>query len=156
MITEKIEGLAALEAQLRELADPKQFATTLRASVREPLRLVLAQARANIARISPGKAELHRTYKGRLVSAGFAARSLRILVKLSPDKQAAIGVIGVLKEAYYALMFFELGTAHIPAQPWLRPALESQKSVAVQKMAAVLKKRIDAIARKRARGPTVS
>lgn len=148
----EVLGLAELTRQLRELGDPKANANALRAATRAGMRVVMAQAQANIARISPGRAETHRTYKGRLVGAGFAARSLKMLVKMSPDKQKATAVLGVHKEAMYAAFFFELGTVYIPAQPWLRPALESQQAPAVAALAAVMQKRIEAIARKQARG----
>lgn len=147
-----LEGYAELTKKLRELADPKQQAAALRESVRKPMNDVKKVAQANIAKISPGKTELHRTYKGRLVSAGFASRSLKVVVKLSKDKQSATALLGVKKEAFYALQFHELGTAYIPKNPWLVPAFESQKDPAVQKIGETLKKRIERIAKMRAAG----
>ncbi len=144
-----IEGYAELTQKLAELANPKQQLSALRESVRKPMRQVEEVARANIARISPGKADLHRTYRGRLVGAGFASRSLRTVVKVSKDKTAASALLGVRKEAFYAVQFFELGTALIPKQPWLVPALESSKDRAIQAVGATLKARIEKIAKKR-------
>jgi hypothetical protein len=138
--------------KLRELASPKEQAAALRASVREPMKQVMKIALANIARISPGKRALHRTYKGRLVSAGFAARNIRLIVVMSKDKQSAWALLGVRKEAFYALQFFELGTAFIPKEPWLLPAFFSSKDRSVQGVADVLRERIEKIARKRAGG----
>lgn len=147
-----VEGTKELTAKLRELASPKEQSATLRAAVRTPMRAVMSRAQANISSISPGKRQLHRTYKGRLVSAGFAARNLRMIVKMSKDKQMAQAVLGVRAEAFYALQFFELGTAKIPKQPWLIPAFVGSRDPMVQGVAEVMRQRIERIAKKRARG----
>lgn len=144
-----IEGVAALTRQLKELGDPKAQAATLRASVRVPMNAVATKARANIASFSPGQTDIHRTYKGRLVGAGFAARNIRVKIRLSRDKEAAFAFLGVAPEAFYALQFFELGTAHIAKQPWLLPAFESSQGSIVESMAAELRKRIERIAKQR-------
>lgn len=151
MASEVLGTRDAIE-KLRELASPKEQAAALRASVREPMKQVMQIAQANIAKISPGKRDLHRTYKGRLVSAGFASRNIRLIVVMSKDKQSAWALLGVRKEAFYALQFFELGTAYISKQPWLLPAFFSSKDRSVQGVAAVLLERIEKIARKRAGG----
>lgn len=144
-----VEGTKELTLKLRELASPKEQATVLRAAVREPMKDVMRVAQTNVARISPGKRQIHRTYKGRLVTAGFAARNLRLIVVMSKDKQAAWSLLGVRKEAYYALQFFELGTAKIPRQPWLMPAFYQSRNQSVARVGEVMKKRIERIARKR-------
>jgi HK97 gp10 family phage protein len=143
-------GVAELSKQLAELGDPKASAAALRESVRKPMQMVMRKAAANLAAISPGKADLHRTYKGRWVSAGFAARSLKVVVKMSRDKQSASALLGVGREAFYAVQFFELGTAMIPKQPWLVPALESSQDAATRMIGEVMKARIEKIAKKRA------
>jgi HK97 gp10 family phage protein len=145
-----LEGYAELTKKLSELADPKQGLSALREAVRKPMRQVMQVAQSNIAKISPGRADIHRTYKGRLVGAGFAARSLRMVVKVGKDKRAVSALLGVRKEAFYAVQFFELGTAAIPKQPWLVPALESSKDEAIRSVGATLKARIEKIAKKRA------
>lgn len=144
-----VEGTKELTEKLRELASPKEQAATLRAAVREPMRDVMRVAQSNISRISPGKRQIHRTYKGRLVTAGFAARNLRMITRTSRDKQMAQSVLGVRKEAFYALQFFELGTAKIPRQPWLMPAFYQSRDQTLAKVGEVMKKRIERIARKR-------
>lgn len=145
-----LEGYAALSKQLKELADPKAGLNALKESVRKPMRSVLKVAQANIAAISPGAADIHRTYKGRYVGAGFAARSLKVEVRASKDKSSASALLGVKREAFYAVQFFELGTAKIAKHPWLVPALESSKDSAIKGVGEVLKKRIETIAKKRA------
>lgn len=151
MANHYVEGTKELAEKLRELASPKEQAATLRAAVREPMKDVMRVAQSNIARISPGKRQIHRTYKGRLVTAGFAARNLRMITRMSRDKQMAQSVLGVRKEAFYALQFFELGTAKIPRQPWLTPAFYQSRNQTLAKVGEVMKKRIERIARKRGR-----
>jgi len=150
-VGEYVEGTRELTKKLRELASPKEQAATLRAAVREPMKDVMRVARSNISRISPGKRQIHRTYKGRLVTAGFASRNLRMITKMSRDKQMAQSVLGVRKEAFYALQFFELGTAKIPRQPWLMPAFYQSRNQTLAKVGEAMKKRIERIARKRGR-----
>lgn len=146
-----VHGTKELTEKLRELASPKEQAATLRAAVREPMKDVMRVAQSNISRISPGKRQIHRTYKGRLVTAGFASRNLRMITRMSRDKQMAQSVLGVRKEAFYALQFFELGTAKIPRQPWLMPAFYQSRNQTLAKVGEAMKKRIERIARKRGR-----
>lgn len=151
MANHYVEGTRELTKKLRELASPKEQAATLRAAVREPMKDVMRVAQSNISRISPGKRQIHRTYKGRLVTAGFASRNLRMITRMSRDKQMAQSVLGVRKEAFYALQFFELGTAKIPRQPWLMPAFYQSRNQTLAKVGEAMKKRIERIARKRGR-----
>lgn len=144
-----VDGIAVLTKQLRELASPKEQAATLRAAVRLPMLDVQKVALVNLAKISPGKREIHRTYKGRLVTAGFAARSTRVIVVMSKDKEMATAILGVRAEAFYALQFFELGTATIPRQPWLMPAFYQSRDQVLSKVGATMKERIERIALKR-------
>lgn len=146
-----IEGLADLTRKLNELASPKEQASTLKLAVRTPMKKVFGRARFNLSKISPGKRKLHRTYKGRLVSTGFAMRSLRTITVMSKDKQSAAAVLGVRKEAFYVLQFFELGTATIRSQPWLMPAFSSSKALMIQGVADVIRKRVMRIARQKAK-----
>jgi HK97 gp10 family phage protein len=146
-----VEGTKELAEKLHELASEKEGRAALTEAVRKPMKEVFARAQSNISIVSPGKTEIHRTYKGRLVTSGFASRSLRLQVKY--DKRGrAFATIGVLAEAFYALQFFELGTSTIPARPWLVPAFESAKHDTVRKVGEVLKARIERIAKKRAAG----
>lgn len=142
-----IEGSKELASKLKELASTKELNAAMRAMVREPMRDVMAKAKTNLSQISPGERDEHRTYKGRLVSAGFASRSVRMAVRLSQG--TAYAVLGVLAEAFYVLQFFELGTAFIASQPWLLPAFQSSKDQSIVKMADVMRERIAKIAASR-------
>lgn len=147
-----VEGAKELTLKLKELASPKEQAQTLRASVREPMKAVKTKAEANIAAFSPGQRELHRTYKGRLVSAGFSARNIRLIVKMDKLKTMAQAILGVRAEAFYALAFFELGTSRIPKQPWLMPAFRDSVNDSIKAIGETMRKRIERIAKKRSRG----
>jgi len=145
----RVEGTKELTEKLRLLSTPKEYIGALRESVRMPMKQVFKKAKANLSRISPGKREIHRTYKGRLVSSGFALRSLRMIVATGKEKESASAVLGVRKEAFYVLQFFELGTAHISAQPWLQPAFYSSRQEMVNGTGDGIKAYIEKIARKR-------
>lgn len=153
----KYVDMVELNKQLTELRDfnLQDWKSTMRKAVRDPMVQVMRRARGNIAAVSPGKTPWHYSYLGKqgpILTAGFAARNLRIIVKLGKGRSAgsASAVLGVRQLAFYAIQFFELGTARIPRRPWLVPALEASKDAAVQEVGAAMKKRIEAIARKRA------
>ena len=160
----QLEGVGELTAKLRELSDPKATAQTLRASVREPMKRVMIKAKQNLLIISPGNISArakkgtltHKTYQGNVVEAGFAQKSVRMITKVSKDKQQAEAILGVRKEAYYALQFFELGSSKTPQQPWLQPAFRSSENAMLQGIADTMKKRMERIAKQRAKGAGVS
>lgn len=138
----ELEGVAELSAKLTRMASPKDNAKALKASVAQPMQKVARVARANLARVSPGKAPFHRTYLGRIVSTGFASRSVVVRTSINRSKTAAFAKLGVRKEAFYAINFFELGTATIGKRPWLVPAFESQRSPALAGITESLRKSV--------------
>src|SRR5574343_2043359 len=77
----EVEGIAKLKKQLDDITDNKEMASLLASSLRASMKEVKKQAVENISSFSPGKTALHRTYKGRLVSRGFARRSIRVITK---------------------------------------------------------------------------
>lgn len=95
----------------------------------------------------PKGTRAHKTYKGRLVAGGFASRNIRRAASLSKDKQKVDVAIGVRAEAFYAVMFVELGTSKMEKQPWLRPAFQSTLDQQQLVMADVLRSAILKIAR---------
>lgn len=131
-------GLAELEAKIKALG-PRLQGNILRQVAREASKPVVERARATV----PVGTRLHKTYKGRIVSPGFAKRSIKLETFLTRDKSAAIALVGVRREAYYALQFLELGTARIPRRPWLKPAFEATAGQQVQLVLSALKKRIE-------------
>lgn len=151
MAKHTVEGLADLSKKLEELATSKEHAAALREAVREPMSWVVGRAEANLSKISPGKTPIHKTYLGRMVTAGFAARSLRLIVRMDKGKTMAQAIIGVRKEAFYVLQFFELGTSRIPRQPWLLPAFYQSRSEITRIFSDIMRERIEKVARKRGR-----
>lgn len=146
----KVYGIRELSQALDELGDinRSEWRSVMRSAVRNPMRRIQARAVANIAKISPGKTLMHRTYLGRLVGRGFASRSIRMIVKFSKQVGSVTAILGVKAEAFYAIQFFEKGTSKIPRQPWLVPAFEAMKDTAVADVSAALAKRVKAVAKK--------
>jgi HK97 gp10 family phage protein len=116
----ELEGVAELDAKLRALG--KGLSVPI---LRKAVRAAIKPAQAKASELIPVGTEEHRTYKGRLVTPGFAKRSLRVVTRASEDGRTVSAALGVRKEAFYAALFVELGTSKMRAQPFLRPALES-------------------------------
>ena len=137
-----VKGAKELDLKLAELGKAVED-KLIRAAVREALKPAFEMARNNI----PRGDRLHRTYKGMLVTPGFAARSLRRVVGKPQDGKIR-AALGVAKEAYYALQFLEMGTIFIRPRPWLRPAFESTKGDALDVLVRALIKKIERVAKK--------
>lgn len=88
--------------------------------------------------------------KGEIVQPGNLRKN--IIVKRLPDTEKSLShqyIIGVRhgsgkagKDAFY-WKFLEFGTAKMAARPFMRPAFESSKTEAVDKIKSTLKQRID-------------
>lgn len=142
-----LEGVADVTRQLTSLGF-KVAAKELRGTVKEAISLALHAARSNI----PVGTEYHRTYKGRLVSPGFALANIDTKIGFDKRSGAAYALLGVRSEAFYALAFTELGTSTQAAQPWLVPAFEGTKDPMLATVASELRRRVESIAAKRAAG----
>lgn len=136
-----LQGTAELSRQLRALGAAFSV-PILRSAVRAGIQPAKKRAEATI----PVGLRAHRTYKGRLVAPGFSKRSIRVVTKVSPNKQVVSAALGVRREAFYAVLFTELGTAKIPARPWLRPSMAGTKDEQEAALAAKLKERIEKVA----------
>lgn len=132
-----LEGVAALTRQLEALGKLED-GKVLRNAVRAGIKPATERAKALI----PVGVDAHRTYRGRLVAPGFAKRSIKTRVNLSRDKQKATASLGVGPEAFYAVQFVEVGTSHMAAQPWLRPAFYSTRGAQQEAMAKSFRKSI--------------
>ena len=84
-----------------------------------------------------------KTYKGRLVTPGFARRSVARRSFLSRDRKTATVIIGVKQEAFYALVFGEFGTSWQPARPWLEPSFRSSIGAVNNLLRSNLKANLD-------------
>lgn len=82
-----------------------------------------------------------KTYKGRMVTPGFAKRSVAIRAFLARTRDFVKVSLGVRREAFYAVQFIELGTSKIPKRPWLEPAFRG----AIQAVDAQLQSRLRAL-----------
>jgi HK97 gp10 family phage protein len=153
-VASELFGVAELTKQLAELADPKKQAAALRESVRKPMLDVkkVAEALIQSTGVSPGKAESHRSYKGDIITRGYASRNFRVITKMSRDKQSATAILGLRAKAFYASQFHELGTSTLPKRPFLVPAFEQSKDAALRKIGATMRARIERIAKQRAAG----
>lgn len=140
-----LEGVADLTKQLTALG-AKVAAKELRGTVKEAIQIALHAARSNI----PVGTEFHTTYKGRIVSPGFALANIDTKIGFDKRTGAAYALLGVRPEAFYALAFVETGTAHMAAQPWLVPAFEASQDPMLQALADELRRRVDSVTAKRA------
>lgn len=141
----QLEGVKELTSKITELG-AKFAATQLRASVKTALQEAEHVARTRI----PVGDTAHRTYRGRIVSPGYALSTLHIETKLDKRAGSVTALLGVGREAFYAVQFLELGTAKTPAQPWLLPAFIESKDAMLQGLADEMRKRVERIAKRRA------
>lgn len=118
----QLEGFEELGKKFKLLGSLEK-GKVIRAGGNTGATAVLKAARGAV----PQGSRPHKTYKGRWVAPGFAKRSLAKKVSLSRDKSRMVARIGVKPEAFYAVQFFELGTKHIPKQPWLTRAHEQSR-----------------------------
>lgn len=118
----QIDGIKELERKLKQLSNLEQ-GKVIRAGVNAGGTALIKQARQRIPRGSVP----HKTYKGRWVAPGFAARSIHKKTRLARDKKSASTIIGVKQEAFYAVQFLELGTSVHPKRPWLIPSYRAAR-----------------------------
>lgn len=141
-----LEGVADLTKKLIDIAGamaPKELRGTVKGAIEEAEHL----ARARI----PQGSEPHKTYRGRLVSPGFAVSTLHVETYINKKTGSAGAALGTSREAFYATLFVELGTVNTPAQPWLRPSFEESQDPMLRRIADELRRRVEKIAKRRAR-----
>lgn len=138
-------GFDELARKLHTLSDPKEIGKTLKTGVKAAMREPQQKARAMI----PAGVDAHFTYLKRLVAPGFARRSIRVISKVMKGGAAAFALLGVRKEAYYAVQYVELGTAKMAAQPWLRPAFAASKDPMVRALGKDINNWILSVAQRR-------
>lgn len=115
----RLQGTAALTKQLLALKSQGTDVKILRAIVKAGIQPAFERAKATI----PVGTVPHKTYKGHMVEPGYAKSTLHVATHQRPDKGAVLASLGVEGEAYYVVVFLELGTSKLAARPWLRPAL---------------------------------
>ena len=112
--TAKVKGLSKLENDLKSL--PENLAKkAVKAAVNDGAQVIQTE----MVRLAPRKT-------------GFLAS--HIVVKVTMDKFGeAVAKIGPAKEAFWGL-FNEFGTKHMRAQPFMRPAFDTQWKVALERI----------------------
>lgn len=142
-MSSELLGVAELAKKLSNLTE-RVRGNAMRAVVRAGIKPARERWKATIAVGS----KPHRTYKGLLVGPGFAQRSIRVVTRLSADKQQCSAALGVRSQAYYATWFIEqeIGKSKKAAHPTLRPAFESTRSQQEAALAAKLLEIINKVA----------
>ena len=145
----KLEGVGNVERIFRELADEigdkKANSKILVPAVREAMKPVLAQARADAPEDTGGlkrslQVEARRPTRKDKGSKYISSTDTVIsLVTTAPGKKLA--KMGINSDARAIAQ--EFGTARNPKQPYLRMALESQSQSVVNSLAQILARRID-------------
>jgi HK97 gp10 family phage protein len=145
----KLEGVGDVQKIFRELADEigdkKANSKILVPSVREAMKPVLAQARANAPVDTGGlkrslQVEARRPTRKDKGSKYISATDTVIsLVTTASGKKLA--KMGINSDARAIAQ--EFGTAKHPAQPYLRTALESQSQSVIQNLSQILARRIN-------------
>lgn len=106
--------------------------------------------REDAAERAPRSEKAHQlgVRKGEIVQPGNLQRNV-VLKRVTDGRLTAEYVVGVRAgsgkspdDAFYG-DFVELGTVKMAAQPFIRPAFDSKKGEAVDKMVAVLKDRVE-------------
>lgn len=135
MPNENLKGMEELVDQLNALHS-EMAVKLLRSAVGMAVDPIITEAKI---RIPVGK-EYHLSYKGNLLSPGFARDSIKKITTIKNG--AAVASVGVKKEAFYATQFLEVGTSHMDAQPWLQPALEAARPAVEKRLTESLRKKI--------------
>jgi hypothetical protein len=138
----EVKGLRELDRKLAALGGALGQ-KTLRNAARAAMKPALDAARA----AAPTGTEAHRTYKGRLVAPSFAKRSLRVVTYRNRRTGKVGALLGVRKEAYYALQFWVYGHYGRKRQDWFTPAFEGAKSEMLKLLQTETAKRIEKAAK---------
>jgi HK97 gp10 family phage protein len=131
-----LDAMSALESKVQK----KAVGSALRAGAKP----IQAAARRNAQAIDdPATAE---RIAGQITTRTLSKKTVR---NLGADAGVGVGVLrphgerdGLTKDEYLAGWFNELGTAHTKAQPFMRPAGESESGAALNAIAASLQQSI--------------
>lgn len=137
----ELQGTAELVAQLKWLKDQALEVSILRSIVKAGIQPAKAAAEANI----PIGKHPHKLRDGRTVMGGFAKSTLHVATHQRSDKGSVFASLGPSGDAFYAVVFVELGTSKMAAQPWLRPAMYSTADQQLQILAAKFKERVEKV-----------
>lgn len=139
-----LKGAADLDRKLAALGNVAA-SKVMRGAMRAAMNEAKKEAEGSV----PVGTVTHRTYRGRLVAPGFAKRNLRVVVVRDKSGAPLRALLGVRREAFYAVQFLELGTSKMPANPWLVPAFERAQPAVTGKLIDGLRERIERAAKGR-------
>lgn len=139
--TVRVDGLRELGERMRKLSADMAGKVARQATaagakiVRDQVRVNAPKDTGNLAAAVVMKRITNSSLSAEYVVA--VRKGKRTDVANAKSGQGKLG-----KDAYYAHMV-EFGTVKMSAQPFIRPAFESQKNAAVDAIASRLKKRLD-------------
>jgi HK97 gp10 family phage protein len=145
----KLEGIGdvdkALKALEQEFGDKMARSKVLVPAVREALKPVLAQAKANSPKDS-GDLERSLIIEARRPTrrdrrSKYVMQTDTVIAAVTTASGKKLAKMGIKSDARAIAQ--EFGTAHNPAQPYLRTALESNAQTTVANLAGILARRIE-------------
>lgn len=150
----RITGAREMEAVLRQL--PATIAKqVLTKALREAAEPVLEEARAlaPVGQEAKGRVRLRTTKRGKVSIANYGKLKLSLRVANVPANRTphSATVVVTVGKAFWGL-FVEFGTRFMSARPFLRPAFESKKIEALNRLGKSLGEQIEKAAQRLA-GP---
>lgn len=145
----KLEGIGevdkALKALEAEFGDKMARSKVLVPAVREALKPVLAQAKAN-APVDSGDLVKSLIIEARRPTrrdrrSKYVTQTDTVIAAVTTASGKKLAKMGIKSDARAIAQ--EFGTAHNPAQPYLRTALESNAQTTVNNLAGILARRIE-------------
>jgi len=146
--TKNLTGFAEMAKKLREFG-PKVGRKHLRAATSKGAAVIRKKAR-ELAPVDTGEMRKDIQQK-REKTSGDNIASYSVYTRSGKKSRMSGKARNVDKDSFY-WKFQEFGTAKMPAQPFMRPAFESEKENAVDVLGAELDKRIQKEAADLARG----
>lgn len=141
----KLRGLEGLQKQLSKLSEDTQ-PKVLRSALREAFKPVLAAAQAKVpvdsGALRAGIVLATAKTKDGGIAAGLLIANNSAGLKQSRLAAAAFGEAQLDSTPSRRWHLTELGTAHSPPEPFLRPALEENADSVVSDFATALNKKI--------------
>jgi HK97 gp10 family phage protein len=154
----KLEGIGEVDKALRaleiEFGDKMAQSKVLVPAVREALKPVLAQAKANAPKDS-GDLEKSLIIEARRPTrrdrrSKYVTQSDTVIAAVTTASGKKLAKMGIKSDARAIAQ--EFGTANHPAQPYLRTALESNAQTTVNNLASILARRIEKFNTKHRKG----
>lgn len=136
--TKNLTGFAEMAKKLREFG-PKVGRKHLRAATSKGAAVIRKKAR-ELAPVDTGEMRKDIQQK-RVKTEGDHIASFSVYTRSGKRSRLSGKARNVDKDSFY-WKFQEFGTAKMPAQPFMRPAFESEKENAVDEIGAELDKRI--------------